>query len=682
LTNQHWGHDYPEADPGPDGLGVLRAVVETIEAVAIEDDRKAKRKAQTDPLIHLYEDAERWAAVAAAHASHPAQVEGLVSRICNAATASLASQLRRQLRHAETARRERSLRLVGQGDRPLEVREALGWDDYPEGVVVPVGWLLTPTKLLRRRQTTQGLVEDTAGLPIVPTRRLRDVDTGDWSVELAWTLKHRRYSEIVPRSLAVDSRAILRLADRGLPVSSATSRLYVAWIAALEAQEDLPMDSGAARMGWVGRGTVAYLLGREAYQPRGMTGRLDLVASSEGGRQVAEAVTTAGTWEGWLSALEPCRNRPAPWLAVYAAASAPLLRILGAPNFGIDFASVSSSGKSTCLKLAASCYGSPVSGQGYRGWSGTVAGTEGVVGLLCDLPLCLDEGQLVPPGKANDAGALLHALIDGAGRQRGSLGRLGLQRSDTWRTVLLSTSEQGITRWSDSDGVSARVVEIHDRPWPEGCADEVEEVTRLACANHGHLYRRLIRHLVDSTPEARAEMRRWWQERLAQLARAAKSGLVRRAAQYVATIELAADLLHENLEAPRPDCDVPRWLWGQIEQSVGGPMRSELAWEALWAWVHSHEGWLQQAPTQEAPVRGWSGIDERDRVGLLRTTVDGIFRDVGIRETESVLRIWQTQQLHETTTETRLIPGSDNRLTRKERMGSGRARLVVVRKER
>lgn len=118
--------------------------------------------------------------------------------------------------------------------------------------------------------------------------------------------------------------------------------------------------------------------------------------------------------------------------------SAPCLQLVGDEGGVFNFKGVSSIGKTRCLMVAISVFGSP---DFKRSWRTTSNGLEGVCALHNDGLLALDEfGQ----SDAKEIGEIAYMYSQGIGKQRSS--RDGSPREPkTWRGMLLSTGEVGIS---------------------------------------------------------------------------------------------------------------------------------------------------------------------------------------------------------------------------------------------
>lgn len=119
-----------------------------------------------------------------------------------------------------------------------------------------------------------------------------------------------------------------------------------------------------------------------------------------------------GNLSEWKEIPRLCLGNSRLIFALSAAFAGPLLLLLGAENGGIYFRGGSSSGKTTCLRVAASVWG----GVDYmQQWRATANGLEGIAVAHNDGLLCLDEmGQIDPA----EIGNVAYMLANGIGKTR------------------------------------------------------------------------------------------------------------------------------------------------------------------------------------------------------------------------------------------------------------------------
>ena len=164
------------------------------------------------------------------------------------------------------------------------------------------------------------------------------------------------------------------------------------------------------------------------------------------------------------------------------------LKTLGkdVPTLILSFQGTSSSGKSTCAKLAVST-GTAISSQnGKESLFMSANITSNAILALLDgntgYTVCIDE--LAEAGNEIDFSRLLYSVSNCKGRGRcDSQGKLLDKRS--WCTTLITTSEFPILDLtSKADGILVRVIPFSDVQWTES-AEQADDVIRFCNTFHG-----------------------------------------------------------------------------------------------------------------------------------------------------------------------------------------------------
>ncbi len=156
---------------------------------------------------------------------------------------------------------------------------------------------------------------------------------------------------------------------------------------------------------------------------------------------------TAAAWRERVGAL--CAGNSRAMFAAACAFAAPLLRPAGMESGGFHLRGDSSSGKTTCLRVAASVMG----GANYmQRWRTTSNALEGIAAQFCDGLLILDELAQVDGKEAGEAAYLLANEQGKARAQRGGTPRPRL----SWKTLFLSAGEITLTDHMSESGKRAR----------------------------------------------------------------------------------------------------------------------------------------------------------------------------------------------------------------------------------
>ena len=323
---------------------------------------------------------------------------------------------------------------------PVNLRQPEGWIYSEKGISHIDEKKAIPTMVCRT--------------PIILTRRLKSMETGEEKIEIAFKRDGQWSKAIFPRSTIFTSRGITVLADLGCTVTSENAKMVVRFLEALEA-ENIDIVSKAdstSTFGWQTRGRFLPGHGDDIV--------LDVDPSM---RSWVNAYHTTGTFEGWIQTMAPHRERDKFRFILAASFAAPLLRILSQRIFFVYNWGGSKGGKTAGLKAALSAWGDPE--KLMVNFNATQVALERMAGFYNDLPLGIDERQLAG-AKQESLEKIVYMIASGTGRARGSKGG-GLQANSTWRTVALATGEEPLSTETTQTGVSTRVLEIYGGPFNE-----------------------------------------------------------------------------------------------------------------------------------------------------------------------------------------------------------------------
>lgn len=290
--------------------------------------------------------------------------------------------------------------------------------------------------------------------PIILTKRLKSLETGDEKMEIAFKRDERWHTAIFPRSTIFSSRKITDLSDLGCTITSENAKQVVRFLGALEAEniDIIPRVDSTSTFGWKpGRRFIP-----------GHDGGLELdIDPSQ--RSLAAAYCKNGTLERWIERMRPHRARNKFRFILAAAFTAPLLRIVKQRIFFVYNWGSSKGGKTAALKAALSAWGDPE--RLMTSFNATMVGLERTASFYCDLPLGIDERQMAGT-KPGELARMIYMIASGTGKTRGSKSG-GIQPIYQWRTVALATGEEPIVTETTQTGVSTRMLEIYGGPFDD-----------------------------------------------------------------------------------------------------------------------------------------------------------------------------------------------------------------------
>lgn len=290
--------------------------------------------------------------------------------------------------------------------------------------------------------------------PIILTRRLRSMETGEEKIEVAFKRDGNWHTAIYPRSTIFTARGITALADLGCTITSENAKHVVQYLEALEA-ENIDLITKADSTGSLGWQTFGRFL-----PGHGDDIVLDIEPSLRGW---AAAYHCTGSFARWIQIMRPHRARDKFRFILAAAFTAPLLKIIQQRIFFVYNWGGSKGGKTAALKAALSAWGDPE--RLMVNFNATQVALERMAGFYNDLPMGIDERQLAG-GKQEVLEKIVYMIASGTGRARGSKNG-GLQTLSTWRTVALATGEEPLSTETTQTGVSTRVLEIYGGPFDD-----------------------------------------------------------------------------------------------------------------------------------------------------------------------------------------------------------------------
>jgi putative DNA primase/helicase len=529
----------------------------------------------------------------------------------------------------------------------------------PPGYQIPHGYSVTRDAVLQHTDDDECVT--IAHAPIFIDALYRDGDTDREAVRLVWYRRGEWVRRVVPRSTVAVTRDLANLAEYGLPVTSVTAGRLAQYLAAVEAENEqrIPQSSVTERCGWHGS---AFVLPGETVGGSSPTWSV----TDDGMRQLGATVASAGDAATWRQIAQRAAEFPWVRLALAAALVAPYLERVGAANFLVDFGGRTSSGKTTALRLAASCWGSPDEAEGrsyLRSWSATRTAIERTAALLSCLPTILDETKRAT-GPGDALGSICYDLASGQGRGRGTT--TGLQRTTATRTVVLTSGEQPLLELTTHQGLVGRVVQVTGSPF--GDDDQrvlVETIREVTDAHYGWAGPQVVRALVDDRPDLTSQVRECRRE--LQSSTESTDPLIGRLCAHYAVLAVCGQ---HALDTVGIDADVYAAVRAHLaltDRAMGGRDQARLALELVMDLPVTQPDAIDEGDGSRAPAGGYIGMQCEAGLVFHPEPLRRYLAASGFRPGE-VLTIWS---------ERGWIDGEDGRTTKKVRVGSRRPRCIV-----
>jgi hypothetical protein len=485
--------------------------------------------------------------------------------------------------------------------------------------------------------------------PVVVEAIFVDPDTEAEYWRLAWLAKWIGGQLRVRRHVALKSDLLGRpggirsLADHGLDLGLDNAKAVARYLQLLAAR-DLPVLPCRSQMGW-DAGYDNFLWGEFCLTGDDMigndpTGSLEpgaIYLDPAAGKVYTDGLEAKGTLEEWLKAAAIVGFYPRVALALYAAAAPLLLRILGAGNFAVQWAGPGSTGKSTCVALAASCWGNPdltapraAVFPSSSSESFLARGAE----LLRDLPVCID---LDGSGNARLTTQKIHRIVNGRSEHR------------SWTTVAIASGADTLSDDGADDAVRARLLCLWGPPFGrhnKETAKDVAEIKAILAGNYGvfgpELVRRLLRAKANGAFMAWREAYLKTCQDFSQKA-AQHGGIASHTAEHLATVAMVARIVHALFpEFEWDHAPTLRDLWTWLQLSTVRSSRSSAALDLLKEFQAKNQDRIVGLRLAKLPPPrdGWIGtIDDDGRVWTVMGIVNDLLVDAGLKPME-ICREW------------------------------------------
>lgn len=330
--------------------------------------------------------------------------------------------------------------------------------------------------------------------PIMPIRRLKNIETGEEQITIAFK-RDGYWTEItVPKIEVVTSRSITNLARFGVQVNSENARLMVKYLADVEMYnaDMIDIQHSTSKLGWHGNVFVPY--------------DLSIVFDGEYRfRTLFQSIQEQGDYFKWVTLAKQLRScgRLEPRIALAASFASVLVQSLDALPFIVDFYGQTGGGKTVTINIAASIWGNPAPGAYVGNFRSTDTSLETRADMLNNFPMILDDSKNASQYIRDNYETLIYNLCSGKGKGRSNKD-LGAAKENTWSNVTICNGENPISEFADSGGAINRIIEI------ECCEDIYEnpaEINSIVTKNYGFAGRVFVGNLKQFTSDELKEMK-------------------------------------------------------------------------------------------------------------------------------------------------------------------------------
>lgn len=297
----------------------------------------------------------------------------------------------------------------------------------------------------------EGGLEDVACYhPILPVERLKNLETGDEQLKLAYKRNNRWEEIIVPKDLVATASKITALSKRGIAVTSENAKLLVRFLSDVENFNDneIQVQYSTSKLGWIKNGFIPY--------------DTEIVFDGDSRfKQVFESIEQRGSREIWYDHVKALRKagRIEIKFMLAAAFASILIGPLGALPFFVDLWGETEGGKSVTLMLACSIWANPDENRYIGDFKTTDVALEARADLLNNLPMMLDDTSKTSSRIRDNFEGIVYDLCSGKGKSRSNKD-LGMNRENRWRCAILTNGERPLSSYVTQGGAINRILEV------------------------------------------------------------------------------------------------------------------------------------------------------------------------------------------------------------------------------
>lgn len=361
------------------------------------------------------------------------------------------------------------------------------------------GWIANDTGIYA--QKSAGLEEVACYHPILPIERLKNLETGEEQIKLAYKRNGRWNEIIVPKTMVTSASKIVALSGRGISVTSENAKLLVKYLSDVENGNDdyIDVQYSTSKIGWIGGQFIPY--------------DSEIVFDGDSRfRQVFESISEKGSYDVWLEHVKKLRasGRMEVKFLLAASFASILVHVLGGLPFFVDLWGETEGGKTVSLMVAASVWANPNESQYIGDFKTTDVALEMKADMLNHLPMILDDTSKASAKIRDNFEGIVYDLCSGKGKSRSNK-ELGVNRENRWRNVIICNGERPLNGYVDQGGAINRILEVK-------CEDHVfvnpQETAETVKRNYGFAGKQFVEVVKNMGSDKICEIQKEFQTQL------------------------------------------------------------------------------------------------------------------------------------------------------------------------
>ncbi len=337
--------------------------------------------------------------------------------------------------------------------RQKKMQETAGMDNYtnfdgPYDAMYCGSWIAGENGIYAQNTST---VEQIACYhPILPIERLKNLETGEEQIKLAFKRNGRWEEVIVPKVMITSASKIVALSGRGVAVTSENAKLLVRYLSDVENRNasQIAVQYSSSKLGWIKKEFLPY--------------DTEIIFDGDSRfRQLFESIGEHGNRDKWYRHVKELRQTARPEIKMMLAASfaSVLIPKIGALPFFIDLWGETEGGKTVTLMLAASVWANPAENAYIGDFKTTDVALEAKANMLNHLPMILDDTSKKNRRIEENFEGVVYDLCSGKGKTRSNRD-IGINTESHWNNCILTNGERPLTSYVNQGGAINRILEI------------------------------------------------------------------------------------------------------------------------------------------------------------------------------------------------------------------------------
>lgn len=337
--------------------------------------------------------------------------------------------------------------------------------------------------------------------PILPIERLKNLETGEEQIKLAFKRNGRWEEIIVPKTMITSASKIVALSGRGVAVTSENAKLLVRYLSDVENRNtsQIAVQYSSSKLGWIKKEFLPY----------------DTEITFDGDsrfRQLFENIGEHGNRDKWYEHVKSLRQSGRMEIKLMLAASfaSVLIHQIGALPFFVDLWGETEGGKTVTLMLAASVWANPAESAYIGDFKTTDVALEAKANMLNHLPMILDDTSKKNRRIEENFEGVVYDLCSGKGKTRSNRD-IGINTESHWNNCILTNGERPLTSYVNQGGAINRILEIE-------CGEKVYADPQLTAdtlkQNYGFAGKDFVEVIKDMGADAVREIQKDFQQQL------------------------------------------------------------------------------------------------------------------------------------------------------------------------